>query len=194
MLIGFRAFVGGVVQLALKNLLPPKSEMKPLVPRAVVKVGLKGFGLAVLCSVPIVVMPANAQLLEVPFGGLKQGSRDVQILEFSKSASAVSSGIGTGVAADANADLSLTTGAISGSAAVLSPAGVIKSELSATGFTTDGMTELGTGQISVSTNLPAGQGVEGQLVGGSAATQFSLVRNVSSASPAFVNAFASQFR
>jgi hypothetical protein len=136
----------------------------------------------------------HAQLLQAPVGGLRQGGRDVQTLQFSKSVSAITSSMGTGVSANAIAELELTSGVLSGSTDVSSPGGVISTELSVTGFKVDGLPYLGAGEVSVSTNLAARQGVEGQMNAGSAAAQFSLIRAISSESPAFVNSFASQFR
>lgn len=151
-------------------------------------------GLATACVIIVLPIASNAQLIEVPFGGLKQRNSDLQQLEFTKTVSAASVGFGAGVAADASAEFSLSNGTIAGSGAVISPGGVISSQLGATGFTADGVSALGSGEISVSTTMTAAQAVEGQLVGGAAATNFSLIRTVSSSSPAFVNSLASQFR
>lgn len=150
--------------------------------------------LAAACVVIFSPFASNAQLIEVPFGGLKQRNSDLQQLGFTKTVSAASVGFGAGVEADASAEFSLSNGIITGSGAVGSPGGVITSQLGVTGFTAEGVSALGTGEISVSTTMTAAQAVEGQLVGGAAATNFSLIRTVSSNSPAFVNSFASQFR
>lgn len=136
----------------------------------------------------------KTQVVDAPFGGLRQQSRDVHRLEFTKIAIASTSSSGGSGSADATADFSLSDQSLSGSVSNLSPGGQVFSTLSATGFTTDGTTSLGTGVITSSAEASAATPAESTLATYSAYTQFSLVRSATSSSSAFVNSFANLFR
>ena len=147
-----------------------------------------------MASTCLLTICAHAQVTDAPFGGLRQQSRDIHRLEFTKLAIATTSSTGGSGSADASADFTLSEEALAGSVSNLSPSGQVFSTLSATGFTTDGTTSLGTGVITSSAEASADTPAESTLASYSAYTQFTLVRSATSSSSAFVNSFANLFR
>ena len=184
------------MRLALNSLLPPKSAMKPLALRAVAQTFLNAGGLTSFLGLPVFVASAHAQLLEVPFGGLKQAGSVIQALEFSKAVAASVVSSGSDVTVEGTAALVLTKDPVTVEASSILPGSYSLTRITTIGFGGDSLTNLGTGAITAQASNLVGQQLDqnGQTPSGSSVAQFILNRSAISNNSSFVNSFASQFR